>query len=167
MYTSFYFKAVCNFLMMYRFQLHLCRIIIHHTRIWRRSLSWGIWKTSSSEFVVTSDIEILKLHQALLLCAKPALEEAFKWRFFWGLEEEGIASNKIPWGDIEANWLHDIPSELPEGEPHECSCLSHKEAQSAPELSSCQCFGSFVNSSFLHLHFFKLFSHGIIWNDWW
>lgn len=153
--------------MMYRIQLHLCWVIIHH-RIWRRKfLSWGVWKTGSPEFVVSSDIKILKLHQSLLLCAKPALEEAFERRFFRGLEEECITSDEVTWGDIEANWFHDIPSELPEGEPHECSCLSHKEAQSAPELSSCKCFSSFVDSSFLDLHCFKLFPYGIIWNDGW
>lgn len=68
------------------------------------------------------------LHQLLLLGLESALEVPLERRFFGGSEEKGIGAGKVERGHEEADGLHHIPTQFPEGEPHEAQCLENQES---------------------------------------
>lgn len=92
------------------------------------------------------------LHQLLLLGLESALEVPLERRFFGGSEEKGIGAGKVERGHEEADGLHHIPTQFPEGEPHEAQCLENQEAQPAVEFSLDQSLGFLVDYALLLLH---------------
>lgn len=127
---------------------------------------WWRWRILGvnffSELIISVKIEFLGLHQLFLLGIKPALEEPFKGRLYGCPEEKGIAKHEVKWGDIEANRLHDIPREFPEGEPHKGRGLDHHVAQPGPQLTADQCIRLLVNLRLVLLHLLQLCSPGIV-----
>jgi hypothetical protein len=88
----------------------------------------------SPELLVPAEVEAPGAHHALLLGREPALEEAFERRLLLGAEEEGVAGHEVHGRDVEADGLHHVPRQLPEGEPHEPGRLDHQVRQPAPQL---------------------------------
>ncbi|RVW28276.1 WD repeat-containing protein 55 [Vitis vinifera] len=82
----------------------------------------------SAEVVVLFQVKVVGLHQLLLLGLESALEVPLERRFFGGSEEKGIGAGKVERGHEEADGLHHIPTQFPEGEPHEAQCLENQES---------------------------------------
>ena len=105
-----------------------------------------------AEFIVSVDVELVSVHEALLLGLESAIEVALKSWLRRCLEEEKVGKAEVEWCDKEANGLHHVPAKFPESEPHEPKGLDHQEAKSAIELHSDQGFGFVIYYCLLFLH---------------
>lgn len=116
--------------------------------------------TSSPELFESIDIKVAGLHEPLLFGGEAALEKPFEGGVPGGPHEEGIACHEVEGGDVEANGLHHVPVEFPEGQTHEACSLDHQEAQPAPELPPDMGFRLRVDLSLFLLHLLQLYDLG-------
>uniref|UniRef100_J3LLP3 Uncharacterized protein n=1 Tax=Oryza brachyantha TaxID=4533 RepID=J3LLP3_ORYBR len=86
------------------------------------------------ERLVAGDVEPARPHEPALPRREAAAGEPLEGRLRGGAHEEGVAGHEVERRDVEADGLHDVPRELPEGEPHEPQRLRRQEAQPAPQL---------------------------------
>jgi len=119
----------------------------------------------SPELIVTAEVKATGVHQPLLLGREPALEEALERGLFLGPEEEGVAGHEVHGRHVEADGLHHVPGELPEGEPHEPGGLDHQVRQPAPQLPAhLGCRGA-VDVRLLRLHGLQLLPGPVVLGD--
>lgn len=110
--------------------------------------------TSFLKVAILFDVEVVNLHKPLLFGPETSLKEPFKRGFSCCPEEEGVGQGEVQGSDEEANWLHHVPTQLPEGEPHEAQCLGYQKAQPTVEFSSDQSLRFLVDLGLLLLHLF-------------
>lgn len=112
--------------------------------------------------MIPVEIEFTGGYELFQLSLKSALIEALERGLLRGSEEEGIATHEVGGGDVEANWLHDVPRKLPEGEPHEQGRLSHQVAQPHPQLPSYKRVRLLLYHPFLLLQGIQLVSSRVV-----
>lgn len=83
--------------------------------------------TAPLELQVPIQVEVLPLNQLLLPRLKQPLHEVSVSWIPWCDEEVGIPYNQACRGGEEGDGLHDIPRELPEGEPEKEPNLCDQE----------------------------------------
>lgn len=110
----------------------------------------------SPELLIPAEVEPSCSHHALLLGHEPALEEALERRLLLGPEEEGVAGHEVHGRHVEADGLHHVPRQLPEGETHEPGRLDHQVRQPAPQLTAHLCRSGEVDLRLLCLHGLQL-----------
>lgn len=107
-----------------------------------------------AKLMITVSVKVVSVHEAALLGGKTAEEVGLKGGFGGGFKEEEVSEGEMEGGKEEANGFHDVPAELPEGEPHEGQCLKHKKGKSAIKLSSHQSLSLLIYHTLLLFHCF-------------
>jgi hypothetical protein len=114
------------------------------------------------EFQVPFQVEILPLNQLLLPRYEHPLHEVSVGRVSGCDEEVSVAHNQACCSREECDGFHDVPRELPEGQPEEETDLGDQKAQTRPEDSPDLLVCELVYVFHLSLELLELFLPWII-----